>query len=217
MKRYFGIFETCLLTINHALESKKTKIKKLESLKNDLKVNFYEFDSAFRVYKAEVVAKESDTVDGFNGKAQDGTDNFACNDSWAKEQLKTYLDAVEKIEDKLEELELEVAPTNASENESKDQGLDQSLVLNEELTSEKDNVSKSILEFSNKVEVTETFSLTNASVLEKISEKLRARLDIIKIRSRSFEDSERGNFLTFCNTESFEFESFYTNRRDRRE
>ena len=91
MKRYFGIFETCLLTINHALESQKTKVKKLENLKNDLKTNFYEFDAAFRVHKADVVAKDCDSVGGFNGKAQDGTDNFACNDSWAKEQLEVYL------------------------------------------------------------------------------------------------------------------------------
>ena len=141
------------------------KVKKLESLKNDLKTNFYDFDAAFRVYKADVVAKDCDSVSGFNGKAQDGTDNFAYNDSWAKEQLKVYLDAVEKIKDELEELELEVASTNTTVNESKDQ----CVVFSEELTSEKDNVSKSILEFSNQVDATETFSWTNATVLEKIS------------------------------------------------
>ena len=205
MRRYFGIFETCLLTINHALESQKTKVKKLETLKDELKTNFYEFDSAFRVYKAEVVAKDSDTVGGFNGKAADGSDNFACNDSWAKEQLKIYLEAVENIEEKLEELELEVAPANASVNEIEDQNL----VFHEELTSEKDNVSKSILEFSNQVEVTETFSWTNATVLEKISEKLRARLEMIKIKSRGLEEKERGDFLTFFNTESVKLDSVH--------
>ena len=55
MLKNIGAFETCTEVIDHALKSAKTKIKKLEGLKVELKTFFYRFDEAYRLYKADFI------------------------------------------------------------------------------------------------------------------------------------------------------------------
>ena len=50
MLKNHGAFETCTEVIDHALKSVKTKAKKLEGLKVELKTFFYRFDETYRLY-----------------------------------------------------------------------------------------------------------------------------------------------------------------------
>ena len=106
MLKQHGYFETCCVMIERALASAKTKPKKLKDLQVELKSYYYEFDAAFRVYKADVIGKDCTSAVEFNGKKEDGSDSFAYNDNWAKLQMDKFCEITEKIEDKLEELEL---------------------------------------------------------------------------------------------------------------
>ena len=54
--------------IERALASAKTKPKKLKDLQVEIKSYFYEFDTAFRVYKADVIGKDCTFAVEFNGK-----------------------------------------------------------------------------------------------------------------------------------------------------
>ena len=58
MLKNIGAFETCTEVIDHALKSAKTKVKKLEGLKEELKTFFYRFDEACRLYKVDVIGTD---------------------------------------------------------------------------------------------------------------------------------------------------------------
>ena len=105
LKKSFGNFDTCVDLVDSALSSTKTKIKKLNELKNRLESLFYSLDEAYRVYKADIIEKEAKTEEVFNEKDVNGAPNFHHNDVWKKEQFTRYVENGELLEEKIETLE----------------------------------------------------------------------------------------------------------------
>ena len=200
MLKSFGNFETCLKTAEHVLTSSKTKIKKLLKLCDELKEHFYTFDAAFRVYKSDTIAKDctDDTIE-FNGRKEDGTYCFTYNDDWIKEQMTRYLTTTELMEEKIEELE----QSQAGETEAKlTIATSEETYVAEELNSEKEALSKSVSDLSSEVENMKESNWATTVGIEKLTDKLRSRLDAFRIKSRTVETTLRSNINQFCNDES---------------
>ena len=82
MKR-FGTLETYAKMVDSALKSTKTKSKKLVGMKKELQDYFLAFDEAYRLYRADVIAKDALTSEAFNAPSGDGDDAFPYNDKWS--------------------------------------------------------------------------------------------------------------------------------------
>ena len=171
-----GAFETCMELIEHALTSPRTKSKKLNELKGELKTFFYRYDESYRLYKADVIAKDSSTLAAFNGKdADDVTDSYPFNDKWSKNQMRKFIELTESIEEKIEELEAgEVKAPEAKHVEIEQENPDH---LATEIKSEEKSLKQSIESFTGEVNAEDVISMTTAAAMEKFSEKLKTRLD----------------------------------------
>ena len=58
LEKQFRSFETQVEIIENVLKSAKTKTRKLEQLKDDLKISFFKLDEAFGLHKVDVIAKD---------------------------------------------------------------------------------------------------------------------------------------------------------------
>ena len=173
MLKTIGAFETCTEVIDHALKLAKTKAKKLEGLKVELKIFFYRFDEAFRLYRADVFGKDCANITEFNEKKDDGTDNFPYNEGWAKSQLTIFLETTETIEE-LEGKETKVEETKPAVQENPDH-------VATEVRSEKTSMEQSMRSFTVEVNDCKEISFTTATAMEKLSDKLRDRLGRLKV------------------------------------
>ena len=96
-----------------------------------------------------------------------------------------FCETTEKIEDKLEELELcEVKDSQAKDTAENQEELN---CIREELTFEQESLKKSVSDFVNEVNSLREISLTTSTAFEKLGEKLRSRLELLRNKSRSVE------------------------------
>ena len=107
MLNSFGVFETQVNLVNLALQSNKSKVKKLNELKQKLETAYFKLDEDYRVYKTDCIEKDCQTLDAFNGVAADNPSvpNFEMNDAWSKKQMLFYMSTTVNIEEKVESLE----------------------------------------------------------------------------------------------------------------
>ena len=113
-----------------------------------------------------------------------------------------YIETTESIEDKIDELsKKEEKPLEASPAEEK---VD---ILVTELESEKASLLLSIEAFVEKVNGADKVAIATASAMEKFSEKLKLRLEILVQRSRKVDDTLRGKVNDFYNMQSAKLDS----------
>ena len=161
MLKTIGAFKTCTEVIDHALNSAKTKAKKLDGLKVELKTFYYRFDETFMLYKADVFGKDCANITEFNEKKDDGTDKFPYNEGWAKSHMTIFLETTETIEEKKEELEgkeTKVEETKPAVQDNPDH-------VATEVKSEKTSLEQSMRSFTVEVNDCEEISFTTATAM----------------------------------------------------
>ena len=106
LSKSFGAFEIHMKLVEHALQSTKTKAKKLEDLKDKLEAAFLKFDEDFRFYRADVIEKECQTLEAFNAVSGENPEpNFPQNDAWSEKMMMAYIATTEDIEEKIDTLQ----------------------------------------------------------------------------------------------------------------
>ena len=205
MYKSHGAFETQLRLAEHALTSAKTKAKKLGEMKDKLEAAYLKYDEDYRMYRADVIEKECKTMEAFNSNSSDDPSEpvFPQNDEWSHRMMLLYIDATEKVEEKIETLE-------TAEKEAKpDVGgeVEDNATLIAEVESEKTSIKKSIDTFSTEVDSLEEINLTKAAALERFSEKIKERVVAVRFKVRRFSTIERNNSHDFLDLESVRIDS----------
>ena len=204
MLKRFGTLETYAKMVDSALKSAKTKSKKLVSMKKELQDYFLAFDEAYRLYRADVIAKDALTSEAFNGVSAEEVDNFPYNDKWSDSIMEKLMVKTESVEEKIDELEGSEAPVA----EEKPNGpADKLEHLETEINSEKSSLEQSILSFVDEVTIEEELTLPTARAMEGFAEKLKNRLEQLRFKSRQVEDGLRTKVNEFCNTETAKVDS----------
>ena len=204
MKKRYGALETFSRLVQSALKSSKTKSKKLVGMKKELQDYFMSLDEAFRLYKDDIMEKDAKSHDIFNGKDESDKDNYPYNDGWSESVMEKYLVLSELLEEKIDELEdgevahVEDKPAVQEENPE---------YLDTEVESEKASLHQSINAFANEVNDKEELTLSSAGAMEKFSEKLKNRLELLRYKSRKVKDKLRTEINDFCNTETAKLDS----------
>ena len=182
MMKNLADFEAYVKIIDATLKSPKTKLKKLEEWKDKLEGLYLGLNQTFHIYKADIIAKESKTEEAFNSKDQDtGEYNFKYNDAWSDSKFAKFIELTESIEDKIDELEKVTIQTEEAKPDETEEKVDH---IETELKSEKSSLGQSIEAFINEVNVVEKIPLTAASSMEKFSDKLKVRMEVLVLKSR---------------------------------
>ena len=204
MMKRFGTLETYAKMVDSALKSTKTKSKKLVGMKKELQDYFLAFDEAYRLYRADVIAKDALTSEAFNASSGDGDDAFPYNDKWSDSIMEKLMILTESVEEKIDDLEegevpvVEEKPTIPQENPDH---------LVTEVQSEKSSLEQSVLAFTDEVTATEELSMATANAMEGFADKLKNRLEQLRYKSRKVEDGLRNSVNDFCNTETAKIDS----------
>ena len=199
MMKKIVAFQTHLKLVDNALKSAKTGLKKLQEMKDKLETLYFSLVESHHFYKADVISKESKTEELFNGRQDDDiTVSYVHNNTWADSQMAKYVDGTEKIEDKMKELEkAEVKPPDNSTHETEEK-VDHVVT---EVESERASVQRSIDSFVAEVNSLDKIQFATASAMEKFSEKLKMRLEVLVQKSRKVNDTLRGSINDFYDTE----------------
>ena len=170
LMKNFGKFDTCVNLVDSALFSAKTKPKKLYELKAKLETLLYSFDEAYRVYKADGIAKEAETEEAFNASP-----TFSKKDSW----FDRFIEKTESIEEKIDTLEeLQVQDKAAPEAKPAEIAQENVNHIETEVKSEKGSLGQSLTGFVDEVNACDDIPLPTAEAMEKFSEKLKMRWSI---------------------------------------
>ena len=202
MKRY-GTLETYTRMVESALKSAKTKSKKLVGMKQELQDYFLAFDEAFRLYRADVIAKEALTSDAFNGVTADGEDSFSYNDKWSDGIMEKLMLLIESVEEKIDTLEEGEAPVE----KKPDVVTEKPEHLETEVKSMKSSLEQSVLSFTDEVTSADELAMATARAMEGFADKLKNRLEELRYKSRQVEDGLRTSVNDFCNTEAAKIDS----------
>ena len=201
LDKAYGNFETHVEIIESRLKSAKIKPKKLELLNEELKTYFFKLDEAYRVYKADVIAKDHKGDEtGFDGVDESGRPLVVRNSKWSKSQLSKYLEISEAIEDKIEESQ------NATDVNISETG-DSVQIDSVEFTSLKTSLSESVSSFVKEVNDLEEVSEPAAIAMEGLSTRIRVRVDQLRLDSRQLESTERQAVIGLCDQLSAQLDS----------
>ena len=206
MLKRFGTLETYAKMVSSALKSARTKSKKLVTMKKELQDHFLAFDEAYRLYKADVIAKDALTSEVFNGASAENVDNFPYNDKWSDSIMEKLMDLTESVEEQIDKLEESEAPPVEKKPEVP-AGFSAAEHLETEVDSERSSLEQSILSFVEEVNNEEELTMTTASAMEGFAEKLKNRLEQLRFKSRQVEDGLRTKVNDFCNTETAKIDS----------
>ena len=204
MLKRFGTLETYAKMVTSALKSARTKSKKLVTMKKELQDHFLAFDEAYRLYKADVIAKDALTSEVFNGASAENVDNFPYNDKWSDSIMEKLMDLTESVEEQIDKLEESEAPPVEKKLEVPAEKPEH---LETEVDSERSSLEQSILSFVEEVNNEEELTMTTASAMEGFAEKLKNRLEQLRFKSRQVEDGLRTKVNDFCNTETAKIDS----------
>ena len=198
MMKNLVAFQTHLKLVDNALKSAKTGLKKLQEMKDKLEALYFSLVESHHFYKADEISKECKTEEAFNGMEEDGTESYLHNDTWADAQMAKYVEGTESIEDKMKELE--IAEVKPPENSTQDLEEKVDHVVTE-VESEKASVQRSIDSFVAEVNSLDKIQFATANAMEKFSEKLKVRLDVLVQKSRKVNDTLRNSVNDFYDTE----------------
>ena len=191
--------------VEHALTSVKTKPNKLEDLKNKLEAAYLKFDEDYRFYKADVIEKESKTLEAFNGSSGDPPEpSFPQNDAWSETMMMNFINKTEEIEEKIESLQSAIseAKPEVGIGEADDQ-----TTLLAEVDSEKTSIKKSVEAFSAEIDSLDEINLTKATALERFSEKIKMRIETAKDKVRRLTGPDKNDAEEFLDLESAKIDS----------
>ena len=205
LKKAFGNFETCVNLVSSALTSAKTKVKKLHDLKEKLESLFYGLDEAHRVFKSEIIEKDAKTEEKFNSVDESTSEPYTVyNDSWMKKQFDHYVNTDELLDEKIDSLE-----DTVSNNKAGDIALTcvTASHITTELEAEKSSLGQSINTFIDEVNTDGEITFSAAGRMEKFSDKLKVRLEGLKLKSRQADNDVREGINDFCNLENAKLDS----------
>ena len=127
-----------------------------------------------RFYEADVMEKESKTLEAFNGSSGDPPEpSFPQNDAWSETMMMNFINKTEEIEEKIESLQSAIseAKPEVGIGEADDQ-----TTLLAEVDSEKTSIKKSVEAFSAEIDSLDEINLTKATALDRFSEKKKMRI-----------------------------------------
>ena len=106
-----SMFESLAEMVSKACDpTNPSLVKSLGKNRDKLDVAYQEMYHDFRVHKEDVNDPK------FNEKDEHGADLYVQNDEWLKSVKDEYFDLVEKSDEKLEELDNQVAAKNTAES-----------------------------------------------------------------------------------------------------
>ena len=150
------------------------------------------YDEAFRAYKRDFLTTGAATEDTFNGVDGVGTANFPYNDEWSATVMNSFMELTESVEEKIDELEANENPViNTVDEEKKVVTNLDTEHISAEVNSEKVCLQKSIATFVQEVTSSEEMSVSRSAALQTVSDKLKIRLDQIRVKSRNGDDALR--------------------------
>ena len=202
MLKHKVAFETHAKLAKSALKSDKSTAKKLLNMVIEMKSAYFMLVESFHFYKADVIERECKTETEFNGKEENGSDSFPHNDTWSDEQMTRYIEITEALEEKIEELgkvEAIPAPENVVEEKFD--------YLSTEIESEKAYLKQSIDSFVDEVNSVQKIPFATAQAMEKFTEKLKLRLEMLVQRARNVDEKLRQVVNDFYNLEASKIDS----------
>ena len=202
LEKYSRSFETQIEIIESVLKSTKTKPKKLEQLKEELKMTFFKLDETFGIYKADVIAKDVKSEAEFDADDDSGNPLFLRNTKWCKSMMSQYVETTEAIEEKIDEL---VSQNSAVENSNVSDVVTQVDPI--ELNSLKNSLAQSVQSFVREIGQLEEVSASTAIAMEGLSTRIRSRIDQLRLDSRQLEPSERQTVIETCDQYSVQLDS----------
>ena len=195
-------FETHVKLAQSALKSERTTAKKLLNMVSEMKAAYFMLVESFHFYKTDIIDRECKTEAAFNGKEANGADSFPHNDAWSDAQMARYIEVTESMEDKIEELgknEAKPAPEHGTEEKFD--------YLATEIESEKAALRQSIDSFVEEVNSVQKIPFATAQAMEKFTEKLKVRLEMLVQRARNVDETIRQNVNDFYNLEAAKIDS----------
>ena len=202
MLKHKVAFETHVKLAKSALKSDKSTAKKLLNMVIEVKSAYFMLVESFHFYKADVIERECKTETEFNGKEENGSDSFPHNDTWSDEQMTRYIEITEALEEKIEELgkvDAIPAPENVVEEKFD--------YLSTEIESEKAYLKQSIDSFVDEVNSVQKIPFATAQAMEKFTEKLKLRLEMLVQRARNVDEKLRQVVNDFYNLEASKIDS----------
>ena len=204
MMKSLTSFDTYVKMIETALTSGKTKVKKLHEMNNKVETHYFNFVQTYHHYKADIISKEKITEDQFNEKNTDtGQSKYENNDTWAENIFVRFTKITESVEEKIDELESkEVKAT-----EEKHVAEENPTHVETEVKYEKNSLTKSIAAYVQGVNEVDKISAAAAGSMERLSEKLRARLGVLVSKGRKVGDVLRTEVNDFYNEQCTKLDS----------
>ena len=186
--------EAYVKMIEKALTNDKTKVRKLLEMKEKVESFYFNFNQTYHLYKAGLISNEKITEAQFNAKDTDtGEDSYKNNDTWADTIFAKFIQITESLEDKIDELE----NTGSKASEEKPAAIENPDHIETEVVSEKNSLTQSIAAFIQEVNDANKIPITAASSMEKFSEKLKARIEVLVLKARKVGDVLRGEVNDF--------------------
>ena len=186
--------EAYVKMIEKALTNDKTKVRKLLEMKEKVESFYFNFNQSYHLYKADIISKEKITEAQFNAKdTETGKDNYENNDTWADNIFVKFIHITESLEEKIDELE----SSGTKVSEEKPVAVENPDHIETEVVSEKNSLTQSITAYIQEVNDVSKISITAASSMERFSEKLKARLEVLVLKGRKVGDVLRGEVNNF--------------------
>merc|ERR1711867_386722 len=176
----------------------KTKVRKLHEMNDKVETFYFNFIQTYHLYKADIISKEKITEVQFNEKDTDtGEDKYENNDTWADNIFVKFIKITESLEEKIDELESK----GAKATEEKPVAVENPTHIETEVMSEKNSLTKSITAYIQGVNEVSKISTAAASSMERFSEKLKARLEVLVLKGRKVGDVLRSEVNDFYNVQ----------------
>merc|ERR1711867_384963 len=182
----------------------KTKVRKLHEMNDKVETFYFNFIQTYQLYKADIISKEKITEDQFNEKDTDtGENKYENNDTWAENIFVRFTKITESLEEKIDELERK----GVKATEEKPVAVEDPTHIETEVVSEKNSLTKSITAYVQGINEVDKISTAAASSMERLSEKLRARLKVLVAKGRNVGDVLREEVNDFYNDQCAKLDS----------
>ena len=210
MLKLWGSFDTTVKLVVNAKQ--KAQTRRYKALIDTIDTAFFKFDEEFRLYKAEVIKKESNTDAAFNAIVTDqGVTKpvYYYNDNWYEVELKRYMDTKDLLQDELDLLEDAAVSDQNSIAVDIEFAVQEIKMEFEQIEAAVTKLDKDIKEFEDStmmISVAQGYKELIASYKHSIDtdlkEKVMAKLNIAKdsVDPDYSNANLRTKFMTFCKT-----------------
>ena len=192
MLKHHVAFDTYLKLCETTVGSSKPSLKKLCDLRVKLEDSFVQFSQSYYFYKSDVLEKNCETEEAFNGVV-DGQPAFKFNDDWSNKHMTDYVRVSDCVNDKIEELEQSSTPEDIKP------AVTNSDFLATEISSETSSLTQGVDSFVDQLNDYEEVSVATSEAMEKHCTKLRKRIESLALKAREADNKLIKQVNDSCN------------------